>query len=51
LVAQFYGIFGFRISALWSQMCKAQWKYIFYYHIIVVLGVHCDTYKCTYNIS
>jgi hypothetical protein len=24
LVAQFYGIFGFRISALWSQMCKAQ---------------------------
>jgi hypothetical protein len=24
---------------------------IFYYHIIVVLEVHCDIYKSSYNIS
>jgi hypothetical protein len=24
---------------------------LFYYHIIVVLGVHCDIYKSSYNIS
>jgi hypothetical protein len=25
--------------------------YLFYYHIIVVLGIHCDIYKSSYNTS
>jgi hypothetical protein len=45
-------------STLWHGSCSSRveclqnWLLIdFYYHIIVVLGVHCDIYKSFYNIS
>jgi hypothetical protein len=40
----------------WGRVKGNYWKIwvflkFFYYHIIVVLGVHCDIYKSSYTIS
>jgi hypothetical protein len=35
----------------WSQNTRVFFQFYFYYHIVVVLGVHCDILKSAYNIS
>jgi hypothetical protein len=41
----------FRYTIRLFYNCNTSYSFIFYFHIIAILGVHCDICKSSYNIS